>query len=201
MRCHFDAYQKLAEQRAEEIAQLRAELERMTLDRDAKSKRMWELGKEADSAESRLREAQGERLYLDCEWNDWQGALISMALVGEDGREWYEVVGCGDPSPWVAENVMPKLDKEWISPHELRESLRRFLSQYQRVQIIADWPEDIAYFCNTIVMPGGMRIATPDLHFHCWRGLDGQSYLPHNALADARGIMRAARAAEVEKKG
>ena len=27
MRCHFDAYQKLAEQRAEEIAQLRTELE------------------------------------------------------------------------------------------------------------------------------------------------------------------------------
>ena len=41
-----------------ELAQLRAELERMTLDRDAKSKRMWELGKEAESAESRLREAR-----------------------------------------------------------------------------------------------------------------------------------------------
>lgn len=28
------------------------------------------------------------RLFLDCEFNEFKGALISMALISEDGREY-----------------------------------------------------------------------------------------------------------------
>ena len=128
-------------------------------------------------------------LYLDCEWNDWGGELISMALVGEDGREWYEVAGCTFPKPWVAENVMPHLNKPAITDSALRDSLAAFLKPYASVNIITDWPEDICHFCSVLVFAPGIRISTPDLHFHCWRGLEGQSALPHNALEDARANM------------
>ena len=132
-------------------------------------------------------------LYLDCEWNDWLGDLISMALVGEDGQEWYEVVGCSQPSAWVAEHVMPCLNKPAVTSAALRDSLQKFLSQYESVTIVADWPEDIAHICSVIVFAPGIRISTPDLHFHCWRGLEGVSALPHNALEDARANMVAAK--------
>lgn len=51
------------------------------------------------------------RLFIDGEWNSFGGDLISLALVAEDGREWYEVLDCVDPHPWVAENVIPKLGR------------------------------------------------------------------------------------------
>lgn len=131
-------------------------------------------------------------LYIDCEWNDWRGKLISMALVCKDGREWYEVVDCQNPSPWVAIHVMPILNKRPVSTMQMRDSLHRFLRQFQKVTIIADWPEDIAHFCNAIVFEPGGRLNTPDLHFHCRRDLEGKSALPHNALEDARALMREA---------
>ena len=31
------------------------------------------------------------KLWIDTEFNEYRGALISMALVAEDGREWYGV--------------------------------------------------------------------------------------------------------------
>ena len=52
------------------------------------------------------------RLWIDTEYNGFRGALISMALVDEEGREWYEVLKCRSPSPWVAKHVMPKLHKQ-----------------------------------------------------------------------------------------
>lgn len=146
------------------------------------------------------------RFFIDCEWNDWQGELISMALVSECGRfEFYEVLGCAGPSPWVAANVMPHLA---APPHiafmpigreQFVIKLSAFLRRYTSVLIVADWPEDIVHFCEAIVTGPGMRIDTPDLHFHVWRGLDGESKLPHNALEDARGLRDAALRLEGDK--
>ena len=39
------------------------------------------------------------RLWIDTEYNGFKGALISMALIDEEGREWYEVLKCRSPSP------------------------------------------------------------------------------------------------------
>jgi hypothetical protein len=146
----------------------------------------------AQHENARLREALGARLFIDCEWNDYLGDLISMALVGEDGREWYEVLECRDPSSWVAENVMPKLGKQPTTMEHMRKSLCEFLSVYKAVTIIADWPEDIERFCRFLVIGPGLRLDTPDLRFHVWRGLEGESAKPHNALEDARANARTA---------
>lgn len=90
------------------------------------------------------------RLCIDGEWNSYKGELISLALVADDGREFYAVLGCDNPDPWVALNVMPKLGRESITLEALQEQLERFLSQFYEVHIVADWPEDIAHFCNVL---------------------------------------------------
>lgn len=127
------------------------------------------------------------KLFIDGEWNSYGGELISLALVAEDGREFYEVLGCYKPDPWVEENVMPKLGKQWVSLPELQESLQEFLSQFDSVNIIADWPEDIMWFCKVLVTGPGTRIDTPPLSMVVVRE-DTVSKNPHNALADAHAL-------------
>jgi hypothetical protein len=131
-------------------------------------------------------------LFLDCEFNGFGGELISMALVCRDGREWYEVLPCESPCEWVAEHVMPILNKDPITQSEFAASLCRFLSQWESVHIVADWPEDIAHFCRALITGPGTRIATPHLSFQIFN-VESTSEQPHNALADARGIDQALR--------
>lgn len=131
----------------------------------------------------------GVRYWLDCEFNDFQGELISMALVCEDGREWYEVLECKTPSKWVAENVMPVLGKPPTSRAAMQKGLSEFLSVYDSATIISDWPEDIKHFCELLIRGPGQRIHTPVLWLCINRELDSKSSaIPHNALADARAI-------------
>lgn len=127
------------------------------------------------------------RLFIDCEFNEFQGDLISMALVDENGREWYEVVPCDNPGQWVAANVMPILGRAPVSVRLMQVSLQAWLALYDDVHIVADWPEDIAHFCKALITGPGMRINTPPLTMEVLR-IDATSELPHNALADARGI-------------
>jgi len=129
-------------------------------------------------------------ICIDCEWNGWGGELISMALVAEDGREFYEVLGCDSPCGWVAENVMPILNKEPIQIKVFEERLQAFLMQFESVHILADWPEDIERFCAALIVGAGERLNTPPLSMQIFR-IDADSKLPHNALEDARGIGRA----------
>ncbi len=64
-------------------------------------------------------------IFIDGEWNSYGGELISLALVAEDGRSFYEVLGCDNPDPWIAENVMPKLGKPWVTLESLQALHRR----------------------------------------------------------------------------
>lgn len=130
------------------------------------------------------------RIWIDCEFNEFQGELISLALVDEQGREFYESLGCDNPGAWVAQHVMPIIGKDAISRPVLQDRLQRFLSDYDRVHIIADWPEDIAHFCQTLITGPGFRLDTPPLTMEVVR-IDASSEIPHNALADARGIRAA----------
>lgn len=130
------------------------------------------------------------RLYIDCEWNSYRGDLVSIALVAEDGREFYAVLGCDNPDPWVAENVMPKLGAAPESLGSVQVRLSLFLAQFRAVHIVADWPEDIEHFCRLLITGPGERIDTPPLTMEVVR-IDAPSDDPHNALADARGIRAA----------
>ena len=51
------------------------------------------------------------KLFIDCEFNGYQGALISMALVPEMGEPFYHVLNTDGVKidPWVRENVMDRL--------------------------------------------------------------------------------------------
>lgn len=132
------------------------------------------------------------RLWIDTEFNSYKGELISMALVDEVGREWYEVLECAKPDPWVARNVMPKLNREPITLAALQQSLEAFLRPYEVAHVIADWPEDIQHFCETLITGPGMRIDTPLLTLEIRRDLDAdKSLIPHQALADARALREA----------
>jgi hypothetical protein len=131
------------------------------------------------------------RLFIDGEWNGFGGSLISIALVVEDGREFYAVLGCDSPEPWVAENVIPNLGVgqgvDGESTESVQARLSLFLAQFNAVHIVADWPEDIERFCRLLITGPGTRIDTPPLTMEVVR-VDAPSETPHNALADARGL-------------
>ena len=129
------------------------------------------------------------RVYIDTEFNGFNGRLISMALVAEDGNEFYEVLECRNPVEWVAINVMPFLGKEPVDVHIFQSKLQQFLHQYKSIELIADWPEDIKHFCNALITGPGNCLNHPPITMSIQQDLSSsESKLPHNALYDARAI-------------
>lgn len=134
-------------------------------------------------------------VFIDCEFNSFGGDLISMALVAQDGREMHAQVPI-DPEalhPWVEENVIPVMDAQGTSPEmlshsELPHHIAAFLAPYRTVHLVADWPDDIRFFCDYLITGPGTRVDTPPLTLEIRRDLDADSAVPHNALHDARAI-------------
>ena len=127
-------------------------------------------------------------LYLDTEFNGFGGELISLALVSGCGVEWYEVCRIpSQPHPFVAQHVLPALGKEPIIFPAFVSSLHIFLRNHNGSDIVADWPEDFAYFCRLLCKEGGWQ-----LDFSCRMVLVNSDKLypaiPHNALSDARAL-------------
>lgn len=139
------------------------------------------------------------KLWIDTEFNEYKGALISLALVAEDGREWYGVRYCDDPGWWVSEHVIPHLNQEPQRDADLRSSLDAFLGQFDSVHIVSDWPGDISHLCNFLEYRPGERIGPDCMSFEVRRDLPDTattSLLPHNALEDARALASSARGKE-----
>ena len=68
-------------------------------------------------------------VFLDAEFSGFGGALISLGLACEDGREWYEVAEIpAQPHPFVAQNVLPVLAKEPLGRERFAEGLAEFLA-------------------------------------------------------------------------
>lgn len=132
-------------------------------------------------------------IVIDCEYNEHKGQLISMALVPFDGPSFYEVLNCENPAPWVAENVMPYLNKETVTPKVFEQKLYDYLNQFDSIELICDWLEDPALFCMALITGPGIRLDTPPLTMKVLRTLDlpegdGNSEVLHNALSDATAI-------------
>lgn len=141
------------------------------------------------------------RIYVDCEFNGFGGELISMALVADDGREWYAVL----PEPriwnaWCFENVLPIMaaiePTIWArSMEEFRVSLFNWLGAYDNPTIVADWYTDLVHFFSVF----GGRDHTESMAYQCRAELrtdiaEIHAEVPHNALSDARAIKQASEA-------
>ena len=140
------------------------------------------------------------RYFLDTEYNGWGGALLSLALVPEDGEELYLTIDWeGALDPWVERNVVPYLDTvpdALVSPRMSRGDAARTIAHYlagdRNPLIVADWPEDIAQFNMLLLNGPGMMVEVPPLTFK-FVELSGfstaaNSKVPHNALHDARAL-------------
>jgi hypothetical protein len=135
------------------------------------------------------------KLWIDTEFNEYRGALISLALVAEDGREWYGVRYCDNPGWWVKEHVMPHLNQEPERDAVLRSALGAFLRSFDSVHIVSDWPGDIAHLCNFLEWAPGERVGPDCMTFEVRRDLPDTvktSRIPHNALEDVRALARGA---------
>lgn len=137
------------------------------------------------------------RLFIDCEYNGWRGTLISMALVPEQGEPFYQVLRLDgvQPTPWVRENVLSVLSYTGEEIHPVTLStfsslLQKYLSQWKEVTVVANWPDDIKYFCEVITPSPNTLINVPLLNFEI-RTVKIKSEIPHNALADALALRNA----------
>jgi hypothetical protein len=137
------------------------------------------------------------RYFLDTEFNGMGGDLISLALVSENSRELYLAAPCLNPVPWVAANVMPIVRCAGASPIMdnpalLGTSIAYFLQRDSKPYVIADWPDDIAYFCKTLIVGPGQMVKIPSLAFEIIRvdayPTDLSGAIQHNALWDARAL-------------
>ena len=119
------------------------------------------------------------------------GQLISLALVSEKSPdEFYGVLPFLDPvHPWVAEHVVPLLDRVPEPPEEFRLRLRFFLEKHAGQEIVADWPDDFAHLMRAMsgssyekswMLPCDLRLIVSG---------DVKPERPHNALSDTRALM------------
>lgn len=138
--------------------------------------------------------------FIDCEFNGNNGELLSMALVPQSSdfmaEEFYMVIDHDDIKldPWVTENVIPRLLKSPVSFLEFQAHLEAFISRHPLLTIVADWPDDISYFCKALITVPGKALNFNNIRFVIDRALTNEgSALLHNALEDARAIRRSCR--------
>jgi hypothetical protein len=130
-------------------------------------------------------------LFLDVEFNGFEGEMISFALVSDQGGEIYGVRKLPKSlNPWVKANVVPVLNQEPEMDPVLRGRLAGFLSDHSGETIVADWPLDFAHLLSFVCV--GDRQAGPGaFSMRLVRQEELMSEIPHNALSDAKALMAA----------
>jgi hypothetical protein len=140
------------------------------------------------------------RYFLDTEFNGFGGELISLALVREDGLSLYLLYSIpANVGRWVATHVIPALhaappnvEARRVSQAEGARALGAFLGEDPDPEIIADWPDDISYFCRALMTGPGAMAPLRRLRFEMERvetaphALPGST--PHNAWWDAMAL-------------
>jgi hypothetical protein len=140
------------------------------------------------------------RYFLDTEFNGFGGALLSIALVPDDGEEFYAVLESTEaPHAWVERHVIPylnsvptQLKERPLSRNDAATALSHYLQTDSAPHIVADWPEDIALFCMLLLTGPGQMVPVPGMRFQLLPlpgfSTAGSSAVPHNALHDARAL-------------
>ncbi|WP_164156228.1 hypothetical protein [Sandarakinorhabdus rubra] len=145
------------------------------------------------------------RYFLDCEFNGFDGPLISIALVPEqeDRGSFYAVLPCHRPLKWVAEHVMPRLGGSPRSRADVVAALTAYLLPDPAPCLVADWPEDIAHAAALLAFQGRRQVPNVRFDLLSLPGFDtaSMSLVPHNALADAEALRREVLAREAKAPG
>lgn len=140
------------------------------------------------------------RYFLDTEYNGVGGALLSLALVPDDGDELYLTLRIDEPIlDWVQLNVVPYLDAvpehlscPRLSRRDAAHALERYLRHDQEPLVVADWPEDVAQFCGLMITGPGRMVEIRHITFRLLPlsnfSTAANSKVPHNALHDARSL-------------
>lgn len=141
------------------------------------------------------------RYFLDTEFNGFGGELISLALVPENGdQDYYAILPLPETlHPWVERHVVPYLNSVptgVLGGATTRLGAAAELAQYlegdPEPEIVADWPDDIGYFCHLLVTEPGDMAPVGSLRFKLLRNpgfsTARNSAVPHNALHDARAL-------------
>jgi hypothetical protein len=148
------------------------------------------------------------RWSLDTEFNEDGKTieLISIALVSEDGREFYAVSSEFNPescNDWVKENVLPLLPGERMSRAEIAEKIKTLLLEDgAKPEIWAyfadyDWVAFCQLFGPMINLPTGFPMWCRDLKQRMTdfgvekNELPKQTGAVHSALEDARWVINA----------
>ena len=141
------------------------------------------------------------RYFLDTEFNGFGGALLSLALVPEDGSdELYLTFDLAEPvEEWVEKHVLPYVDHvpealrlPRTSRAEAAEIIAMFLGADTEPEIVADWPTDLELFCGLLSNAPGKLVNLPETRLRLLRltnfSTAENSAVPHNALHDARAL-------------
>lgn len=140
------------------------------------------------------------RYFLDTEYNGVGGELLSLALVPDDGDDLYLTLKTDGPLvEWVDRHVVPYLDAvpeqlscPRLSRQDAAHALERYLRHDREPFIYADWPEDIAQFCNLMITGEGKMVDIRHVTFRLVPmsnfSTAANSKVPHNALHDARAL-------------
>jgi hypothetical protein len=140
------------------------------------------------------------RYFLDTEYNGMGGALLSLALVPDDGDELYLTFQTDEPiNDWVQRHVVPYLDMvpeqlscPRLSRADAAHALERYLRDDRAPLVFADWPEDVAQFCNLMITGEGDMVELRHTMFKLEPMANfstaANSKVPHNALHDARAL-------------
>jgi hypothetical protein len=122
-------------------------------------------------------------------------------LVPDDGsEEYYAILEHARPcSDWVERHVVPylgtvpqALEAQPQAAADVARELSRWFSPFGEVEVVADWPDDIAYLCRALMTGNGQMVTVPPMTFRLMN-LAGfstarNSAVPHNALHDARAL-------------
>ena len=146
------------------------------------------------------------RFYLDTEFNGHGGELISLALVSPEGPEFYAAKTIDPPAdPWALQHVFTVIGirpENTLRPLIFKSHFQQFIVRFPEAEIIADWHGDLVHFLQLLQGP----TFDSTLSYQCTLKIintpDGEpvSEIPHNALADARALMKWYEAQSMERK-
>lgn len=142
------------------------------------------------------------KYFIDTEFDGFGGQLLSLAIVREDEKSLYLVYPEPEQyqEPWVVENVVPIMF-DIPNGHEATiisdwEDGARFIQEFFRNDtapvLIFDWPDDIKYFCQALMVGPGQMVGLNNLTMRMFRvdayptALKGA--VQHNALWDALAL-------------